>query len=154
IYAEVQRIREFVIENETFAFSPFVAVLATPTDRFFAQGFLQLDLPINDSDYSFSSTFPGVAGRTPDQLGLAPVFTSGRLREETLRHVDVGAGLWVVRTPQARWISGWAPTVELHYTTALDDAEIVQLPNDGSQRRTGGGGSAPAPGPQIGNLRN
>jgi hypothetical protein len=154
LYAEIQRIREFNIANETWALSPFLAALATPTDRFFAQGFLQFECPLNGSSYSFSDTFPIVAGRSPAQLGFVPVAQHGRIDEQFLMHLDVGTGFWVVRRPEARWLNGVAPTVELHYITTLNNADIITLPSDNTYARVGGTTQRTTSGPEIGNLNN
>ena len=154
IFAEFQRVRDFTIKDQTWSLSPFLAFLATPTERFFAQGFVQVELPINSSAYTFTDTFPMVAGRLPASLGVNPVFSSGDIHEQSLLHSDVAAGYWLIRSPEARFFTGLAPTLELHYTTTLEDADRIQLPPDGSQRRIGNGGGTPAPGPVIGNAKN
>src|SRR5262249_12540245 len=66
-----------------------------------------------------------------------------------------------LRNPEARWVTGIAPTLELHYTTTLENANIVQLASDGVRRPfdlAGNllptGASIPEPGPQVGNQRN
>jgi hypothetical protein len=149
------RFREFTIDNNTWSLSPFLAGLITPTDRLFAQGFVQYDAPLNTSAVTYSEFFrlarnadpqPG----TPD-LRL-PFTVHHRLREQQLLHLDGGVGCWVLRRPQARCLTGLATLLELHYTTTLDDADIVRLPRDGTELSSNPG--TPAPGPEVGNLRN
>jgi hypothetical protein len=131
----IQRVREFDVKNETWAASPFLAALYTPCDRFFAQGFWQFDIPTNTSRVNYSETVPallfGQFGADPTRGILVPPFaTSAHLREQALMHIDLGTGFWVVRDPEARWLNGLAPTAELHYTTTLNSADLIQLPGD------------------------
>jgi hypothetical protein len=158
--ATIERVRDFRIDNETWALSPFVAVLATPTDRLFTQGFLQFDFPLNDSTINYSETLP-FGSITPPQAafagGVAPPFSvRDHIAEQTLMHIDWGAGYWVVRDPDRRCLTGLAPSLELHYTTTLNNAPIVDLPADGLLRinPTPPPGLIPEPGPRVGNLRN
>jgi hypothetical protein len=158
IFAEVQRIRDFLISNDTWALSPFLAVLATPTDRFFGHGFFQLEFPVTNSSYSYSDTFPRSGTRSADNPSFQfnPVSQVGVINEQSLLHLDVGAGYWVVRNPDARWLNGMAPTVELHYLTTLQNADLITLPGDNTFARGVGGGPAQrtTTGPQLGNLNN
>jgi hypothetical protein len=165
---EIQRVRDFHIDNGTFSLSPFVAVLWTPGPRFFSQGFLEVDVPLNSSKYSFVETAPialngqftpGVPTALP---GTVPPFSvSGRIAEQTLLQVDWGVGYWLARNTENHWITGIAPTLELHYTYTLDNAQIVNLPHDTSGVITPLPGAPPGtvvlttpPSPTIGNLRN
>src|SRR5262249_46289614 len=50
----IQRDRDIHIANDTVGISPFVAFLAQPNDRFFAQGFVQVDIPLNKNTVTFS----------------------------------------------------------------------------------------------------
>src|SRR5262249_41195700 len=80
-----------------------------------------------------------------------------RITEQTLSHLDWNVGYWVYRDPDARWLTGIAPAFEVHYTSALDNAERVQLPNDGSTMinpKDPTGLQIPAPGPVVGGQRN
>jgi hypothetical protein len=170
----IQRVRTFDVKNETWAASPFLAALVTPGDRFFTQGFLQFDIPVNTSRVTYSETAVSLPGANPllatGQTGpqgpvtlpgiLAPPFTvTDHLREQALMHVDLGTGYWVVRNPEARWLNGLAPTVELHYTTTLNSADLVALPRDSTASPNlamgnvtfNGTGERP---PTVGNLRN
>jgi len=178
---EIQRVRDFHIDNDTFSLSPFVAALWTPGPRFFSQGFLEVDLPLNSSKYTFTETAPIALNGlfSPMQLrapvapppnrppgftlpGTLPPFSvSGRIAEQTLLQVDWGVGYWLARNTENRWITGIAPTLELHYTYTLDDAQIVNLPHDTSGVITPLPGAPPGtvvlstpPSPTIGNLRN
>jgi hypothetical protein len=178
--ADTQRERDFHITNATWSLSPFVAFLATPTPRLFGQGFLQVEFPLNDSTVTFSEFFPHQippnlqasgsrqkrANVTPIPIAqlvtesltgvnLTPPFVvrSG-IDEQTLMHVDLNCGYWLVRNPNARWITGFAPTLELHYTTTLENADIVTLPKDGTFVSRPGIFAANPPAPQVGNLNN
>jgi hypothetical protein len=151
----VARTREFHVDNDTWSLSPYLSVLATPSDRFFTQGFLQFDFPVNNSRATFreSATEPGLRGtdvvNDPTGLGalqlalvqalqarrlgfqLPPINQSAKIDEQTLMHVDLGLGYWVTRDPEARWIRGIAPTLELHYTTTLENADVITFARDG-----------------------
>lgn len=159
---QIQRVRDFHVNNEIWGLTPFVAFLATPSDRFFTQGFLAVDVPLNTEKVTFSETtpisLPGTTLATGPGIVNPPINVTDHLREQTLLQADIGAGYWLVRNCDG-FLSGIAPTLELHYTTTLNNADIINLPRDGS------GVLAPtstpntvvetsAPGPQVGNLRN
>jgi hypothetical protein len=141
--ASGQQLRQFTIANETWALSPFLAALYTPTDRFFTQGFLQVEAPLNSSPVTYSDQYLlgqfGTAGSPPLQNALAtgqslrPPFTIRRsIDEQTLAHLDLGAGYWLVRSPENRWLNGLALSFEAHYTGALTNADRIQLPGNGT----------------------
>lgn len=149
------RTQDFVIKNETWSASPFVALLMTPTDRFFAQGFLEFDFPLNKDGIRFSERIRDLSTGLDHAFGpgpgLAPPFTvTDSVRDQILMHVDVGAGYWLIRNPDASWLTGVAPTLELHLTSTLQDAEIATLPGTRAVSPT----NLPEPGPQVGNQRN
>ncbi len=156
--ADTLRLRDFHIRNQTWSLSPYLAGLVTPTDRFFAQGFVQFDLPLNASDVEFNEVQlqtqnpPGPSGA----LATFPTVTDfhSRLREQYLLHVDLGLGYWLLRRPEARWLTGFAPALEVHYTSTLNDAYLVGLPGDGSGFKSTTGTVVGAPPPVVGNLRN
>ncbi len=161
----IQRMRQFHIDNDTWSLSPFIAGLWTPGPRFFSQGFLEVDVPLNSSKFSFNETAPIVLnGPFPSGLlpGTTPPFSvHGRIAEQTLLQVDWGAGYWLMRRPDNGWITGIAPTLELHYTYTLDNAQIVHLPHDTTGVISAIPGAPPGtvllstpPSPTIGNLRN
>lgn len=135
LVASSQRLREVRIANDTVALSPFFAALYTPNDRLFTQGFFQVEIPLNPSpirynDVQLMGSF-GTGGNPIPPGSLVPPFQyNDHIREQTLLHLDWGTGYWVYRQPENKWLTGIAPSVEVHYTGALADADRVQLPGD------------------------
>jgi hypothetical protein len=161
--ASIQRVRDIHIDNETWALSPFVAALASPTERLFFHGFLELDFPLNPSTINYSDTFTrGTAIPPPAILtggvpiALPPFATRTGISEQSLLHADLGAGYWLMRDPCRPCLTGIVPTLELHYTTTLQNASVVSLPGDGLFTLNPGKVPplVPEPGPQIGSQRN
>jgi hypothetical protein len=155
---EIQRLRQFRVHNDTWSLSPFLAVLLTPDrhQRFYAQGFLQFDFPLNTSQVDYSEL--ALTNTEPAEIRLDSLVTTASLREQMLMLADLSMGYWVLRNPDAQWITGIAPTVELHYTTTLNDAQIINLPlanRSANLLSVGPGGvPIPEPNPTVGNLRN
>jgi hypothetical protein len=52
----------------------------------------------------------------------------GKLNDQTLLYLDLAAGYWLYRDPCAERFTGLAAVAEVHYTTALQDADIVPGP--------------------------
>jgi hypothetical protein len=155
--ADTIRFRDFLVHNQTWSLSPYFAGLITPTDRFFAQGFCQFDVPLNSSLVSYNEVvqhtqFP--AGSNMPLVTLPVNNFNDHIREQYLMHLDIGTGYWLVRNPEARWLTGLAPTVEGHYTTTLTNANIVTLPGDTTRFIAANGSQFMAPPPQVGNLHN
>jgi hypothetical protein len=163
--ATVQRERVIRIDNEAWSLSPFVAALYTPTNRLFTQGFLQFDIPLNTNTINYSDRLTRGAGlSTADlaALGLIsfpsldqPFSVRSGISEQPLMQVDWGAGYWLLRDPSRTWITGIAPSLELHYTTTLKNASVVTLPGDSFLQidPTTGNLIQEQP-PRVGNLRN
>lgn len=107
------------VPNNVWNLSPFLAYLWTPQPRFFTQGFMQLDVPLN----GVTGTVEGSTGIASAPIPFGPY--SAELYQQTLMRFNVGAGYWLVQRPEARWFKGWASILELHYTTTLNDATIV-----------------------------
>jgi len=100
------------IENNAYLITPFVAAAITPTDRWFAQGWLQLGFDPMGSPVLFNAGPAGMVG-------------VGRLHDQTLLSADVQVGYWAVRNPPGSAVRGIAPFVELHYNTPINDADAV-----------------------------
>jgi hypothetical protein len=155
---EIQRLRDFTIFNETWALSPFAAFLALPTPRFFVQGFTQIDIPLNKSRITYTEA--AVHNTEPTELVFTPISVTDSIREQTLLQLDLGTGYWLVRRPAGPnvWITGFAPQVEFHYTTTLDNADIRTLPlapRSSTLSVVGPNNTLlTEPNPTVGNLRN
>lgn len=156
---QVQRVRDFVITNETWSLSPYLASLWFPTRRWFTQGFLQCDVPLNKSRIIYSE-LPQINNEPNELTTFQGINVEQRIREQTLMSLDVGTGYYLLlRGPQEKaWINAFAPSLELHYTRTLNGADIETLPlaPKGSDLVPVGLNGLPSrePGPQVGNLRN
>jgi hypothetical protein len=154
---DIERVRDFRIGNDTVSLSPFLAVMIKPTERFFVHGFVEFDFPLNSSSVTFMETFPVSVASTfvPIVPGtLTPPFTvHSNIDEQSLLQVDLGLGYWLYRNPDGHRLTGLAPTIEMHYTTTLNNADIITLPEEGSAVVTPNALLVPPP-PQVGNRRN
>ena len=152
---EILRARDFHISNDTWSLSPFVAFLATPTERFFAQGFLQFDFPLNESRIDYTEA--AIINTEPGEVHFDSLLASDSIREQTLMQVDLGTGYWLIKNRHDSWLTALAPTLELHYTTTLDNADLRVLPiapKSGNLAVVGPGGAPiPEPNPIVGNQR-
>ncbi len=102
------------LENEAVHLHPYLGILAHPTDDFFAHAFVQIDVAANGNPVEFAA------------VGGAPgAGTFGVYNEQTLLHVDLSLGHWLYRDPCAPWLTGLACLAEWHYTTALEDTDVV-----------------------------
>lgn len=102
------------IRNESVHIMPFLGALYTPNDRFFTQGFLQVDADANGSPVDGSLT-----GANLQRLG--------RLDDATFLFADVGVGYWLYQSyGSGSFLTGLAPTFELHYNRSLDPTDTVQ----------------------------
>ena len=110
------------VANQSVHLKPYFSGLYTPNERFFAQGFLEVDTDLNGN-----ATFANTG------TGLTPI---GRLNDASYLFADLGIGYWLQQRNDCNPI-GIAPTVELHYNTSLQAADSVtagalQLGNFGS----------------------
>jgi hypothetical protein len=103
------------IENQSLHVAPFVGLGLNPSERLFALSFLQFDF--DTSGYAVS-----VANVDPDDPNLITI-ERGRLYDQSLMFADVSLGYWLYRNPSAAVFTALAPTVELHYTTTIEDAD-------------------------------
>lgn len=108
----------YTYHNQATIISPFVGFLATPRERLFFQGFMEVDVDLGGNGFDFDPIVDGVA--------LAR--QSFRLREQTLMRVDLGTGYWLYRNPDARFLTGVANSVEVHWTGTLNDAQVLSIP--------------------------
>ncbi len=101
----------YVVRNESVHLEPFLGVLFKPDPRAFIEGFLQVDFVANGD-----AVFQNVGG-TLTKLGV--------YQAQTLLSVDLKAGYWLYRGPESNILMGIAPSVELHYTTTLQNTDTA-----------------------------
>jgi len=106
---------EFMIHNDAPYLLPYVAFLTTPNDRWFAQGFLQLDLPLGGNRIGYRDL--------ADPVGTEAAL--GKLDDQEFLYVDLSVGRWIYRDVRERAVQSLAAMVEFHYSTALDDSDHV-----------------------------
>jgi hypothetical protein len=113
-------------QNESTHLLPYIGFVWAPgdprwgwSDGLFLTGYAQMDI-------AASSNSVDVVG--PGGVAIAPV---GQLTDQNLGFLDIGAGYWLFRDPDAPRLTGVAVVSELHYTTSLTDAdEFVGIGND------------------------
>jgi hypothetical protein len=116
---------------------------------------LLVDVPVNRSSVNYAEL--ALINTEPLELQFDPLVYNTDLGEQTLLQVDLGVGYWLIKDRPQSWIQGLAPTLELHYTTSLDNADVVTLPlaNRGSGLAVVGANGQPIaePNPTVGNRR-
>ena len=98
---------EIKIKNQTIHLQPFIGWLWQPSDRLFFQAFAAVDFGTRGDNVFSGGTF------------------AGTLNDQPLLFLDSKVGYWLYQDPEARWVKGIAPTVELHYTSTLQNANSV-----------------------------
>lgn len=102
----------YMLKNEAVHLSPFIGASYIPTPRTFHQAFVQVDIASDGNSIHLVSPF------------IPPI---GVLNEQNLLYVDYEFGTWLYRNcdPGRYRLSGLASVIELHYTSTLDDADVV-----------------------------
>ncbi|MDA1179985.1 MAG: hypothetical protein O2931_14445, partial [Planctomycetota bacterium] len=102
------------IANQSVHLMPFLGWMHMPNDRFFAQGFFQVDTDVNGN----------TAYVNPRGNGLVSV---GRTQASTFMYIDAGVGYWWYRNPMSQSrITGIAPTLELHFNRSLQTSDTIR----------------------------
>lgn len=99
------------VNNDAFHIAPFLAYSHAFNDAVFTNGFLQIDFATNGGDVRLGSA-------------AAPEFL-GRMNDQTLLRFSESVGYWLYRDPESEGLTGLAALLELHYTTTLQDADIL-----------------------------
>ncbi|TWU21923.1 hypothetical protein [Bythopirellula polymerisocia] len=132
-----------IASNETVYLSPYLAWVVQPTERFFHQGFMQVEVAANSSFFTVgggglatydtngsgtvSNNFPE-AGDT--QYGFITPFPIGvgKIIPQTLMRLNLGWGYVLAEDPNADFIQRLSGLFEVHYTTTLNDASLGEVP--------------------------
>jgi hypothetical protein len=112
--------------NQAVHLLPYVGFLYAPGDpqwgwgdNVFITGFLQFDAATNGNTIRFE---------TPTGT---PITSLGKFNEQNVLFADLSLGYWLYRNPLARW-SGLAVIGEMHYTTSVQDPDIVSATTGGA----------------------
>lgn len=96
------------IRNDAVHLLPFVGGVYTPSDRWFSQGLLQIDVA------------------TQGQRTTIGGANAGRLNEPTFMFLSLGTGYWMYRSDSENsWLTGLAPIVEVHLNQTLQELDSV-----------------------------
>jgi hypothetical protein len=101
------------VENNSVHLQPFLGIVDTCDSGFYWQGFLQFDLDTGKNPVS------------ADTLG-AGMLPIGQLQDQTVMFLDLGVGYWLTDPETSR--HAIAATAEVHYATALENADSVDGP--------------------------
>jgi len=113
------------VHNDTVHLLPFFGLLLTPNDRFFVQSFLQFDIDSNGNRVYGQYQLDDLQSQFQQAQGAGGLPALGTLYDQSLMFADVSFGYWLWRDPSARRMTGVVPTLELHYTTSLNDRSEV-----------------------------
>jgi len=105
--------------NESVTVAPYIALLYTPNDRFFAQGWTSIN----------ADTTGGVLTYNRDVFGGSG---SDRIRDLPYLAVDGQIGYWIIKRNTGT-VRGLAPFVELHWNYAIAQQEVLSSVNDTAQ---------------------
>jgi hypothetical protein len=73
-------------------------------------------------ELDFAATGNNVLATDPYTAQLA---RAGRYNDQTLGLLDLKIGYWLYENPDARWVKAIVPTCEIHYTTTLQNTDVV-----------------------------
>ncbi len=101
----------WTLHNSSVHLLPFVGFVAVPDDRMFLQFTAQLDFAANGNALTGTDTVGGE-----------------RYTEQNLLYLDLNFGKWLYQDPEAEALKGIAAITELHYTSAIQDTDILPVP--------------------------
>lgn len=99
------------LQNEAVHLMPFIGYYSMPSEDWFYQAFLQLDFAANGNDV----------------VGGAPGRSLGRLNDQNLFQTDFSLGRWLYRNYDSGYSRGLAGVLELHYTSTMQDADVLNV---------------------------
>jgi hypothetical protein len=115
------------IRNDAVHLLPYIGFTFAPgdpawgwSDGLFLTGFAQFDIATNGNRVE--------AG----PLGGPVDVPAGTFTEQNLLFLDIAAGYWLYRNPDAYRLTGLAAVGELHYTTSLQESDTVVVGADPS----------------------
>lgn len=153
---------EVRVDNRTVYLAPFLSWAHRPTDRFFHQGFLQIEVAANPQQVTLEDNgSTAIVFQTPPAFvalwtvdGVFGGEASVPLHAQTLMRLNLGCGCFLVDEPRNRYLKQLAALFEVHYTTPLQDAVLSDLPLEFIEVTGGGAVPNDAADPVVGNLNS
>ncbi|MFM8578317.1 MAG: hypothetical protein ACKOCN_05900 [Planctomycetaceae bacterium] len=106
------------VENQSVHLLPFVGAVWAPTERFFSQSMLQMDVDTNGSPVYVN----------PDlQTGISEkeLASAGRVFYPTYMYLSFSAGYWLFQR-NGSGLTGFSPMMEIHVNQAMDAFQPVE----------------------------
>lgn len=113
--------------NETVNLTPFLAAIWTPNQDWIIQGFFQVDVPLNSSTVNF------ISNSAVNGTAVGVIQDTAEISQQTLARLNIGVSRWLTTGTFLRSPYTLSFTFEAHYTTSLNEADIVgpfQITND------------------------
>lgn len=107
------------VRNDAVHLMPYLGGLWTPNSRFFAQGFLQIDVDANGNAVSLAAPNGTIA------MPYTPLTRVGTYQDATFMYSDFGMGYWI-RQANDGLVRGVAPIFEVHYNASLNSTDSIQ----------------------------
>lgn len=101
----------FRVANDAVHLVPYFGILHAHDDRWFLHGFVEVDVAANGNQITFI-----------DMTGLN---NGGKYTDQTLLYVDLSLGRWLHRDEDASLLTGIAALAEFHYTTTLQNTDVI-----------------------------
>lgn len=108
-----------ITNNETVNLSPFFSAYWQPESRLYGLGFMQVDTPLNQSTFQTDGS-TNIAGQQVFAFN-----STGQINQQTLMRGNLGLGAWLWRDECDRTIKSCSLLGEFHYTTSLNDADVI-----------------------------
>ena len=132
-YTQTSSIDILKIRNEAVHLMPYLGSVYTPNDRFFAQSVAQLDFATNGNTVYNAAVYPVLNSSNPDPAtwtvtsATTGLSRAGSLNDTNFMYLSANTGYWIYKTtnPYERGLTGFAPTVELHYNQSLQREDTV-----------------------------
>ena len=123
---------DVVASNESVYLTPFLSWVNQPTERFFHQGFMQVEVAANPSHVKATgdgfNTFDDGVNPPFETITVIPAPGRVELIPQTLLRLNLGCGYVLTEDPNADWINRLTALFEVHYTTTLNDAALKSIP--------------------------
>ena len=132
-YTQTSSIDILKIRNEAVHLMPYLGSVYTPNDRFFAQSVAQLDFATNGNTVYNAAVYPVLNDSNPDPAtwtvtsATTGLSRAGSLNDTNFMYLSANTGYWIYKTtnPYERGLTGFAPTIEMHYNQSLQREDTV-----------------------------